>query len=124
MGSGIDRRPQDVSARAAGSRTVTPLPHPPEITHGGPTRDRSTLSVAVAPSSAHPRLVRIRVDEVAVGDLCFRTDSSRDRVIDALVRHAGAELQQERELIIPYDPALFEPTPDTRTTPRTNGGST
>ncbi len=85
--------------------TVTPLTHPPDES----ATDRHRLTVAVAPSSAHPRLVRIRVDEVAVGDLCFRTETSRDRVIDALVHHAGAEVRRERELITPYDPELFEP---------------
>lgn len=90
---------------------MTPLSHLSEVTHGTPMTDHSRLTVAVAPSSAHPRLVRIRVDEVAVGDLCFRTDASRDQVIDALVRHAGAEVRRERELITPYDPALMEPRP-------------
>jgi hypothetical protein len=116
-----------VQTRAPGSMTVAPLPRQPHVAHGAPASDRSDLTVAVAPSSTHPRLVRIRVDEVAVGDLCFRTDASRDRVIDALVRHAGAEVRQERELITPHDPALFEPRPadptSHRTTHRTIGGS-
>jgi hypothetical protein len=103
--------------------TVTPLPHPSDVTHGGPATDRNRLTVAVAPSSTHPRLVRIRVDEVAVGDLCFRTDTSRDRVIDALVHHAGAEVRREHQLITPYDQELFEPSPEKRTTHRTSGGS-
>jgi hypothetical protein len=102
--------------------TVPPLP--PDVAHSGPATDRSSLTVAVAPSSAHPRLVRIRVDEVAVGDLCFRTNSSRDRVIDALVHHAGAEVRRERELITPYEPELSEYAPDSPTTHRTSGGST
>jgi hypothetical protein len=93
---------------------MTPLPHPSNVIHGGPATDRNQLTVAIAPSSAHPRLVRIRVDEVAVGDLCFRTNTSRDRVIDALVHHAGAEVRRERELITHYDPELFEHTPETR----------
>jgi hypothetical protein len=90
---------------------MTPLSRSAEVASGVSATKRSRLTVAVAPSSAHPRLVRIRVDEVAVGDLCFRTDASRDRVIDALVRHAGAEVRRERELITPYDPALMEPRP-------------
>ena len=90
---------------------MTPRSRPAEVASGVSSTERSRLTVAVAPSSAHPRLVRIRVDEVAVGDLCFRTDASRDQVIDALVRHAGAEVRAERELITPYDPALMEPRP-------------
>lgn len=90
---------------------MTPLPHPSDVAHGAQATDQGRLTVAVAPSSAHPRLVRIRIDEVAVGDLCFRTDASRDQVIDALVHHAGAEVRRERELITPYDPALVEPRP-------------
>jgi hypothetical protein len=103
---------------------VTPPPQPPAGPQGGPATDRSTLVVAIAPSSAHPRLVRVRVDEVAVGDLCFRTIASRDRVIDALVQHAGAEIRWERERIRPYDPELFERSPrDEPPTERAGGSS-
>lgn len=105
------------------------FPDPSEGARGSWPTGQAILTVAVAPSSAHPRLVRVRVDDVAVGDLCFRTDVSRDRVIAALVHHAGAEVRRERELITPYDPALVEPRPRPNgratypATPATIGGS-
>jgi hypothetical protein len=72
------------------------------------TAGTGRLTLVVAPDSAHPRLVRVLVDDEAVGDLSFPSGPHQASFVAALVSHGLAVLDHEHELITPYDPALFD----------------
>jgi hypothetical protein len=72
------------------------------------TADTGRLTLVTAPDSAHPRLVRVLVDDEPVGDLCFPSGPHQASFVAALVGHGLATLDHERELIAPYDPELFD----------------
>jgi hypothetical protein len=85
---------------------------PPASSAGPATPDPShRLRLTTAPASDHPWLVRVRVDDETVGDLCFRSERDRDRLVAPLLASAGATLDHEAELVTPYDSGLFDVRP-------------
>ena len=80
-------------------------------TGGARDDEPGRLSLVVASDGAHPRMVRVRVDDETVGDLFFRSEGHRAHFVSALVARVGATLEREPDLLIPYDAALFEAPP-------------